>query len=189
MKSNRIATLLLITIVGSYGCDTAGPGPDTQLYGYIAIYETMGRGALVYLTNGPQETQLLLDENTKLVGTFQEDGQTPMWYFDSVYRVDGLANWAPEEYLDEDGDLAIPRLAGSHDWIWATRIERMSDGESDTLVNSGDVVPKMPDVDYEGLDRCIEDANKSTSTPDELGAALDECIDRFNLREKNMDTE
>jgi hypothetical protein len=185
MKDFRIVSLLAISIVGSYGCDRAGPTPDAQLHGYIAIYETMGRGALVYLTNGPQEKQLLLDEDTRIIGTYQEDGQTPMWYFNSIYRVDGRMNWAPEEYFNEDGDLAIPRLAGSDDWVWATRIERMSEGDSNALIASGVVVPKKPAIDYEALDECIELAERTASTKDEdvrgfvFEAARKNCVDRY----------
>lgn len=142
MKNHVIAILSVAVMLGTYGCDEVGPEPDAQLHGHIAIYETMGRGALVHLVNGREDTQLLLDENTQLVRTFQEDGETPMWYFDSVYRVDRRMNWAPEEYFDENEDLTVLRLARAGNWIWAMRIERLDESDSDALIESGDVMPR-----------------------------------------------
>ena len=74
MSKRLVAFMLAAALMSSNSCGKDGPEADARLHGYITVFETMGRGSLVSLTNGRAETQLLLDENTELVATFGEDG-------------------------------------------------------------------------------------------------------------------
>ena len=170
--------LVAAAIVSLYSCNNSGPEPDAQIYGYITVWETMGRGSIVSLTNGGAETQLMLDEDTELVRTFGQDGKAPMWYFDSAYRVDGRMNWAPEEYFDATGNVVVPRLSGSRDWIWATRVERLGEPDARALIESGALIAKGIKVDSDWLVECFERAERTVAEEDELEAARRSCFTR-----------
>ena len=178
MNQRLNVALVAVAVVSLYSCGKSGPEPDAQIYGYITVFETMGRGAVVSLANGRAETQLMLDENTKLVGTSGQDGKAPMWYFDSAYKVDGRMNWAPGEHLDASGNLVVLRLAGSRDWIWATRVERLGEPASRALIEAGILVPKGSEVDSNWIVECFERAERSVATEDELEAARRSCLTR-----------
>lgn len=138
----RVITVLALVAGLLVGCGDTRPKADTTLYGYIAILAG-GSAEIVLLQNGGAETELLIGEDVELVGVMNERGQAG-WSFDHVHRIDGVLNWAPDELLDENGDLKKVRVLGAGDWLWVTRVERLSEEEGDALIASGAVAAKEP---------------------------------------------
>ncbi len=178
MSKRLFVVSLAAAAIISYGCGKTGSDSEAQVYGYVTVWESMGRGTLVSLVNGRAQTQLMLDENTKLVGASRQDGEAPMWYLDSAYQVDGRMNWAPAKHRDETGNTTLPRLSGIRDWIWATRIERLGETDAAALIESGVLVPKGSDVGHDWLVACFERAERNIDTEDELAAARRACLTR-----------
>ena len=128
-----------LALIGLTGCGDGAPAPDTTLYGHVVILASPGTGSLVLLENGAARTEVFINDRTKFAN-MTEPGQTALlWSFDHVHRVEGVLNWAPDDLLTAFGGLKTVRVSGVKDWIWATRVERLSAEDSAALLAAGTV--------------------------------------------------
>ena len=138
--------LFLMTVAFQSGCTDDGPIPDTTASGYITVFlapapgNPNARRELLLLSNGDYEVELVANEKTKWINaTGSNSGQ--IIDFDSIYRAEGALNYVPDSLLDETGKVTRVGFADM-DWIWLSRIERLSEQEAGSLLADGTVQPK-----------------------------------------------
>ena len=137
-----IAVLGPFALIALAGCGDGAPAPDTTLYGHVVVVASPGRGSLVLLENGSSRTEVFINDRTKFSNMTKRGGKTLSWSFDHVHRVEGVLNWAPDELLTKFGCLNTIRVSGVEEWIWATRVERLSAEDSAALLGAGTVSPR-----------------------------------------------
>ena len=143
-------SIRLIISLGVVSVLTAcGPNWDTEVEGFVVVstlmpanIETVGvMPTYVSLVNGDERVRLFYDEKTLFVNT--REGNKITLDFDRVYRVRGRKDWEDPGYVTEGGGRERLVLPDTTMNLWALRIERLSESESQSLIDSGAVTPRQ----------------------------------------------
>lgn len=140
------ATCLCFCILAlAAGCEQEW---DTEVVGYVEVIVGMPPGnveapvwtyTIIRVVNGDQKTRLFYDRSTRFVNTGR--GSTLKWDFDRIYRARGKKDWIDPD-ASRDGPLQIIAIPDTTEKVWAFRVERLSEEESQELIESGRVVPR-----------------------------------------------
>lgn len=146
----RVVIFALSLTILSSGCEREW---DTEVVGYVEVNVTTSpdissaevdeprwaSSMIIRIVNGDQKTRLFYDEKTRFVDT--EKSSKVSWDFDRIYRVRGKKNWVDPE-ISREGEIRIYAVPDTTQKLWAFRIERLSEQESQSLIDAGEVVPR-----------------------------------------------
>ena len=140
---------VVVAACASVCVSACGPEWDTEVEGFVSVNSSMPPSnvdapvwihTFITLRNGDELVGLFFDEKTQFLNT--GEGGRISWDFNRVYRVRGRKDWIDPAYIPEGG-LQIVTHPDATMRLWAFRIERLSEKESQALIDSGRVVRRM----------------------------------------------